>query len=194
MVEKITKWYVLLPYLNNYERHLLLRDFEEELKKSHQTLKKYIETLIKDKILIEVKRKKISTYSLNLENQLTYDYVSIGEKIKLKLSLEKSSILKRLYEILNSSFKISNFLVFGSFAKNLAGNDIDLLVIGKEDKNLQIAIKKFSNAYGIKIHKMQITQIKEINDAMAKEIYNKHIILNNSDFFVKFFGEKYGKA
>ena len=194
MIEKLTKWYVLLPYLNNYYRHLLLRDFEEELKKPHQTLTKYIGALKKDKVLIEVKRKKNSTYSLNLENWLTYEYISISEKIRLKMSIDQSGILRRLYELLCKSFKTNNFLVFGSFAKNLAGNDIDLLIVGKVDEKVGEVMKNFNSAYGIKLHRIQVNRIEDINDAMSREIYNKHIILNSFDFFLKFFWVKYGKA
>ena len=194
MIEKITKWYVLLPYLNNYRRYLLLRDFEQELSKPHQSLKKYIEALNKDNVLIEEGKKKNSTYYLNLENSLTYDYISISEKIRLKIALDKSSILKRMYEILSEFFKTNDFLVFGSFAKNLAGNDIYLLAIGKENNSLNDAIKKFSSAYGRKIHLIQTNKISGIDNALAKELYSKHIFLNSSDSFIKFFGGKYGEA
>ncbi len=98
MVRKITIWSVLLPYLRDYNRTLLLVDFEKELKIKHQTISKYIKELINNKILKKEKRDKNSSYSLNFKNPLIPDYLSISEKMRNFVLLDKSMLLKRLYE------------------------------------------------------------------------------------------------
>lgn len=189
MVKNITKWYVLLPYLKDYERHLLLSDFEKELRIAHQTIKRYIKRLLNENILKQEKKKRHTIYSLNLENPITYDYLSISEKLKTLNKLKKSTLLKRLYEFVSPFFLKNSFLIFGSFAKNLEGEDIDLLIIGK-NKQIRNKLKEFSETYDIKIHKIPLNDLKEINKTLAKEILKNHIILNNSDLFVTFFGGK----
>jgi predicted nucleotidyltransferase len=193
MVRKITKWYVLLPYLNDYGKHLLLSDFEKELKKPHQTIKKYIQLLIKERILEEESKDKHTTYKLNLENALTFEHLSIAEKVKLTEFMNKSALLRRMYEILSEFFSGNSFLIFGSFARNLKGRDIDLLIIGKTNNTLEKKLKEFRDTYGIEIHKIEIENLNDLDKTTKIEIMNKHIILSNSDIFIRFFSEMYGK-
>jgi len=190
MVRKITKWHLLFPYLNNYGRHLILVDFERELVSSHQMLKKYIYLLINEKIIISHREGKVKTYSLNFDNPAIYDYLSVAEKLMLEIKL-KNKLLKRFYDTISRFFSES-FIIFGSFAKNLKGNDLDILIIGKEGSQLSKSLKNFGEIYGLKIHKIVIPNINKLmNEALGKEIFKKHIILNNSDMFVRFFGELY---
>lgn len=186
MVRKITVWSVLLPYLQDYNRTLLLADFEKELKIKHQTLSKYIKELINNKILKKEKREKYSSYSLNFKNPLIFDYLSISEKMRTFVLLDKSMLLKRLYEQLSNFFSKNSFLIFGSFAEQLKGNDIDLLIIGKVNKELKKTIKEFSLTYGIKVH-IVATEIRDLTKTFIQEILKKHILLNNSDLFINLF-------
>ncbi len=186
MVRKITIWSVLLPYLRDYNRTLLLVDFEKELKIKHQTISKYIKELINNKILKKEKRDKHSSYSLNFKNPLIPNYLSISEKMRNFVLLDKSMLLKRLYEQLSNFFSENSFLIFGSFAEQLKGNDIDLLIIGKISKELKKTINDFSLTYGIKVHIVG-TEIRELTKTFIQEISKKHIILNNSDLFINLF-------
>jgi len=49
--------------------------------------------------------------------------------------ITESPLLKRFYESLSNFFSESSFLVFGSFAEQLKGNDIDLLIMENITKN-----------------------------------------------------------
>ncbi|MCK4730272.1 MAG: hypothetical protein KAT28_03045 [Candidatus Aenigmarchaeota archaeon] len=185
MVRKITIWYVLLPYLLNYKRNLLLADFEKELKIPHQTISKYLKQLTNEKILKTEKKEKHAIYSINFKNPFIYDYLSISEKIKTYNLMAKSPLLKRLHELFSKFFSESSFLVFGSFAEKLTGNDLDLLIVGKYNKELKETIKSFSLTYGIEIHSVP-TNMDNLTPAFIQEIAKKHIMINNSDLFVTF--------
>ena len=185
MVRKITIWYVLLPYLLNYKRNLLLADFEKELKIPHQTISKYLKQLTNEKILKTEKKEKHTIYSMNFKNFKVCDYLSISEKIKTFKLITESQLLKRFYESLSNFFFETSFLIFGSFAEKLKGNDIDLLIIGKYNKELKETIKSFSLTYGIEIHNVP-TNLDNLTPAFIQEIAKKHIMINNSDLFVTF--------
>ncbi|MFP4045881.1 MAG: nucleotidyltransferase domain-containing protein [Candidatus Aenigmatarchaeota archaeon] len=192
MVRKFTKWDILIPYLYDYQKTMLLADFERELDKPHQTVKRYLVQLIQEKVITEDERKKHTTYRLNLENPLTFTYLGLAEKFNLFSRLEENRMVKRLFEKCSDFFSTHSFLVFGSYAVGREGNDIDLFVIGECDDELEGVLDKFGKTYK-KIHKVQVKNKKELNKSFLKELLRKHIIFNNSDLFVQLFGDLYGK-
>jgi len=101
-------------------------------------------------------------------------------------------LLKVLFEKLSSFFIDNTFLIFGSSVKKIGkGSDIDLLVIGKLDFNR--VINEFEEVYNKKIHKIQVSGLSKLNDTLIKEIYKKHLIFNNTEQIVRFFGGLYEK-
>lgn len=193
MIKKVTKWHILLPYLLDYRRSLILADFEEELGKPHQTLKPYIENLVKKSILSKEERKRHTTYRLNLENPFTYPHLSVAEKIRTDSILTENTLLKRLYENLSIYFPSRLFLVFGSYGLNKSGNDIDLLLIGDYPESLREEVKNFSETYK-EVHVTDVKSRSELDRRFLKEIIKKHVIFSGVDYFVEIFGDFYGKA
>lgn len=190
MVKKITKIRIIDLYTNSYGRRYYLREMAELLKKPHQTIKPYVEGLVKEKILIKNKRKKIIEYSLNFNNKQLYDYLTIAEKEKLAERMKEDLILKVLFEKLSAFFSKDIFVIFGSSVYKIKkDSDIDLLIIGKS--NLSKEIKDFEDIYNRKIHKIQVIDIKKISSALIKEVYKKHILLNETERIIRFFGELY---
>jgi len=186
MVRKITPSKIIGLYLNDYNRRYYLRELACLLKKSHQTIKPYLKTLIKGEVLIENKRKNITEYNLNFKNKKIYDYLTIAEKEKLIRRLEQDTLLKILFEKLSIYFQDNTFIIFGSAVdKTKNKSDIDLLVIGKKKCK---QIKNFEEIYNKKIHKIQITNIEKLTSTLIKEIFKKHLILNNTEQIVRFFG------
>ena len=100
MVRKITKWHLMIPFLGDYTRNVILADIERELEVPHQTLKKHADLMVKTSILIEERKPRNILYRINRENSMVLNYLSTAEKIILEETLEKSMILKRLYEVL----------------------------------------------------------------------------------------------
>jgi predicted nucleotidyltransferase len=168
-------------FLDDLSKQINLSEFENYFKKPHQTIKKHLTKLVNSNILIETKKNKFLFYKLNLEYKLTKEYLIICEKERLINFLKKEILFSRLYGLLSDFFITSNCLVFGSSVKNKDYNDIDLLILSK-DNNIKKVIKKFQEIYSIKIH-LILTNEKELNKTFLKELKNNHIIFNNHDYF-----------
>lgn len=192
MVRKITKSKIITQFVNDYGKKYYLREIASLLKRPHQTIKPYIEELVEKKILIGNERKNITEYSLNFKNKQIYDYLVIAEKERLMERLSEEVILKILFEKLFPFFLRDTFLIFGSSAEKIQkGSDIDLLIIGKSDINK--AIDEFEEIYNKKIHKVQVSSMNKLSSTLIKEIYKKHLIFNNTEQMIRFFGELHEK-
>lgn len=190
MVKKITSITIIEQYLNDYGRKYYLRELASVLKKPHQTVKPYVENLVKEGILVKNKRRNLTEYSLNLKDKKMYDYLIIAEKEKLMGRLKEDVFLAVLFEKLSAFFEKNTFVIFGSAAdKTLKHADIDLLVVGK--KNISGEIEDFEKVYSKKIHKIQITSLERLSLTFIKELYRKHIIFDNTEQIVRFFGVLY---
>ncbi|MBI2543564.1 MAG: hypothetical protein HYW24_05270 [Candidatus Aenigmarchaeota archaeon] len=193
MVKKITNVQITGLYLNDYGRMLYLRESASLLGKPHQTIKPYVESLVKEGVLIKNERKNLTEYSLNFKNKAVYDHLIIAEKEKLMERLKVDTLLRVLFEKLSPFFGKNVFVIFGSAVDKIQkGSDIDLLVIGKQ--NISNELEDFENIYNKKIHKIQITNIENLTLALIKEIYKKHIIFNNTEQVVRFFGGLYEQS
>jgi len=186
MVRKITKWHAIIPFLGNHQRHLILADMERELKVPHQTIKKYADILVQGKILLKETKPKNILYSLNKENTMTLNYLTSAEKIVLEEALEKSILLKRLYEVLSPHIGENIFILFGSSAGGRIGEDIDLLSIGK--KNVKVTTTSFEKTFGKKIHLLSSKDFS-IGKTLLKEVMKKHIIFSGFERSVQEFWE-----
>ncbi len=190
MVKKVTNIKIIEQYLNDYDKRFYLRELASLLKKPHQTIKPYVEKLAKENILTKVERKNITEYSLNFKDKRAYDYLIIAEKEKLIEKLKEETLLNILFEKLSSFFEKNIFIIFGSSVDKIQQkSDIDLLIIGKQN----ISVEDFEKVYNRKIHKIQIKGIEELTLTMTKEIYKKHIIFNNTEQIIRFFGSLYEK-
>ena len=190
MVKKVTNAKILIQFLNNYGRKYYLREIADLLKTSHQAIKPYLENLVSKKVLVKIKIKNLVEYSLNFENKQIYSYLSIAESENLNNILNKEIILKLLFEKLSNFFTKNTFIIFGSSVeKAKKGSDIDLLIVGKS--NAMKVIFNFEEIYNKKIHKVQIDNLNKLNKTLIKEIYKKHIIFNNTEQIVRFFGNLY---
>ena len=190
MVRKITYIDLLRLYLTDYSRRYYLRELADLLKKPHQTIKPYLESLVKEKVLIKYERKNITEYGLNFKNNRIYDYLTVAEKDRLNKRLTEDTLLEILFEKLSAAFNKNFFVIFGSSViKTQKNSDIDLLVIGSED--VDKIIDSFQEVYNKLVHKIQVKKLNGISLALIKEIYKKHLILNNTESVVRYFGELY---
>lgn len=187
MVKKVTKTKIIAQFVSGYGKKFYLRELADLLKKPHQTIKPYVEELVKEGILIKNKRKNIVEYGLNFKNKQIYDYLVIAEKERLMERLDEEILLKVLFEKFSVLFTNNTLLIFGSSAEKLQkGSDVDLLVIGKS--NINKIIDEIKEVYNKKVHKVQVNNLNKLNDTLIKEIYKKHLIFNNTEQIVRFFG------
>ena len=67
-----------MQFVNNYNKKYYLRELADLLKKPHQTIKPYVEKLVKEGILIKNQRKNIVEYGINFKSKQIYDYLVIA--------------------------------------------------------------------------------------------------------------------
>ena len=195
MVNKITKTKIIRLFANNYEKRYYLREIASLLKKPHQTVKPYVESLTKERILIKNQRKNIVEYTLNFNNNQLIDYLVIAEKERLIKRLNEDTLLKTFLEKISAYFIKNTFLIFGSSTEKIQrSSDIDLLIIGNVNKSrIEKSISEFEKIYNKKIHKVQISDLSKLTHALTKEIYKKHLIFNNTEQIVRFFVDLHEK-
>ena len=192
MVRKVTNTEIIGLFLTDYSKRYYLREMSVLLKKPHQTIKPHLDALVKENILLKNERKNITEYSLNFNNKRIYDYLTIAEKDKFFKRINEDTLIKILSEKFAVFFRSNTFIIFGSAVNKIQpGSDIDLLVIGKQ--NITKYIDDFEKIYNKKIHKIQINKLNNLTLTLAKEIYKKHLILNNTEEVIRFFGELYEK-
>jgi predicted nucleotidyltransferase len=178
----------LRVYLGDFNKFFSLGDFEKLFKIPHQTIKRSLSILVKKKVLIEEKKGKFLFYTLNINNPLSYEYLSICEKEKTFDFLE-NKLFYLLYEKLFPFFLNKSFVIFGSAANSKSFNDIDLLVFEKsKDSMIETVIHDFESEYSIKVHVIE-TDEKNIKGGFIHEVKKNHIILNNHDYFVRLFSK-----
>lgn len=178
----VKKYTYLEPFLQTPKKTYSLQELEEFFATPHQTIKKQVTKLVEENILIEDKRKRFLFYTINLENPLTLDAISITEKIRLQKRLQEEPLLQQLYEELSPFFNNTNILLFGS-ATTTKFNDIDLIIIGK-NKEIKKKILLFEQTFNKPIEALY-TNFRNISETLHKEIIKKHIIFNNHDYFTK---------
>lgn len=190
MVKKVTKAKIIGQFVNDYGKKYYLREIATLLGKPHQTIRPYIDELLGESLLKKDTRKNVTDFSLNFKNKCIYDYLVIAEKEKLIEKLGTETMLKILYEKLSPHFEDNTFVLFGSSVNKVEKeSDIDLLVIGKV--NLNKFLSEFQGVYNKKLHKIQIINLSKLSHILAKEIYKKHLILNNTESIVRFFAKQH---
>ncbi len=186
MVKKITKYNIIACFLNDYSKKFYLRELASLLDKPHQTIKPYVEELVKEQVLVKIQRKNLVEYNLNLQSRKIWDYLIIAEKERLIKKLDSEAAMKILFERLSDFLFNNTFIIFGSSVDKIKkGSDIDLLLIGKS--NIDKVISEFEEIYNKKIHKIKVSSLNKINTTLTKEIYKKHLILNNTEQVINFF-------
>ena len=186
MVRKFTKTKILQIYLNDYDKAHYLEEIAQAMGTSHQTIKPYVEELVKENILEKKQRKKITDYVLNRDNPATYTNIAIAEQERTMEAIKKDRMLKTLYEKTAKHFDNATIIIFGSATENTEkANDIDILCVG--DAKIEKTLQDFKEIYTKKTHLIKIISWKEISDTLIKEIKKKHIIFNNTEEAVRQF-------
>ena len=192
MVRKVTNTEIIGLFLTDYSKRYYLREMAILLKKPHQTIKPHVESLVREQVLLKNERKNITEYSLNFNNKRIYDYLTIAEKDNFFKRINEDTLIRILSEKLTVFFRSNIFIIFGSAVNKIhPDSDIDLLVVGKKD--MAKYIDDFEKIYNKRIHKIQINKLNDLTLTLVKEIYKKHLILNNTEEVIRFFGDLYEK-
>lgn len=191
--EKITNYEfaILNLYRSNYNSNLHARAIAKLLGTSHVTLLPHLRRLEKSKVLVSRRVGKNKEYSLNPDNVITKDYLTIAEKLEAIKYLQKNFLIKKISEQLLTLNLTGSIMLFGSYAKNYATqtSDIDILYLGKLTETQKLEIKKIGKIYGKEINVKTSTTDNFIEglksrDTLTKEIIKKHIAIQNPELFV----------
>lgn len=170
-------------YLDDLNKSVSLSEFEKYFNKSHQIIKLHLKELVERNILIEDKRARFLFYKLNKKNPLLFEYISICEKERLFMFLNRNELFNRLYELVHDDIKESKILIFGSCVKSDKFNDIDILLIPKNDLII-LKLKDFMKTYDVKLHIIN-TLDKNLTVSFINEIRINHIMFNEHDYFLR---------
>ena len=173
----------LEPFLDNLNKSVGLSEFESHFNTPHQTVKKHLSVFTESGALKEEKKKRLLSYSLDLKNPLTREYLIICEKERLFNFLEKNTLFRRLYETVSPFFGESRILIFGSAVGEKRFNDIDVLVLGGGE-SIKKELAKFGRTYSVKFHIIQ-TRAEDLSPAFISELRKKHIIFNSHESFLE---------
>ncbi len=193
MVEKITnlKLEIINLFKSDYSTQFHVREMAKLTKKSHVTLLPHLKALEKDKILISKTIGKNKQYSLNFENIITKNYLTLSETVATTSFLEQIFIIKKITKEIFNLNLVGTMILFGSYAKKTfqEDSDIDLFYLGQIiDKEIQ-NIRNIGRTYGkaINVKKSTIKNFEfglRKKDPLIIEIIKNHIILQNPEQFV----------
>lgn len=169
-------------YLDDLNKSVSLGEFENQLKKPHQTIKQHLTNLVKEKVLIESKRGRFLFYTLNKSNLSLVEYLSVCEKERL-FDFLKDPLFFRLYNQVSPHLNTNPVLIFGSAVGSKKYNDVDILVISK-DKKILSALKDFEKTYSVKLHIVQ-TGEKSLTESFIRELKKRHIIFSSHTYFLR---------
>jgi len=138
-----TLWKVLHYFFNHPYDEIYLRELAKKANVSVFSAKKAIDELIKEKILIEIKRGKMRYVKANTSN-LFFRHLKIAFSIK---KIEESGLIEYLIKNVPA---IHSIILFGSMARGEddENSDVDLLVIGQRKK---LDLSKFEKKVGREI-------------------------------------------
>ncbi|MBU0459468.1 MAG: nucleotidyltransferase domain-containing protein [Nanoarchaeota archaeon] len=193
MVEKTTiiKTKIFNLFRSDYLARFHVREMAKLLQKSHVTLLPHLKALEKDKVLLAKTIGKNKVYSLNFENIITKNYLTISETVETIIFLEQIFLIKKITtEIFNLNLR-GTIILFGSYAKKTfkEESDIDIFYLGQITNQKIEEIKKIGKTYGktINVKKSTLNNFEtglRKKDPLIIEIIKNHVLLQNFEQFV----------
>lgn len=131
MYQKITQLKVLSLFMDNpYEKHYL-REAARRLKISPMTLKRSLDFLLKNNLILKEKSKNQILYSANIQNP-AFRHIKISRSLSV---LMQKGIVEFIKEKVPS---VSSIILYGSYAKGeeTKDSDMDILIITSVKRNI----------------------------------------------------------
>lgn len=124
LYQKITQLKVLSLFLENPHSSYYLRESARMLNMDPMTVKRALNLLVNDDLLIRTEEKNRTLYKANVENPAL-------RHIKISYNLSELREKNLVDFILNKMKSVSSIMLFGSFAKGANDNesDVDILII-----------------------------------------------------------------
>jgi predicted nucleotidyltransferase len=168
LYQKVAHLKVLSHFFENPFEDFYLRELARLLKISPMTVKRALEVLVKDGLIIREEKKNQILYRANMEN-FAFRFAKISYNLSL---LDKNNIVEYL---LNQNPGISSIVLYGSFAKgeNDKNSDLDILVISTP-KNIDT--KTLSKRLKIDVNIMNFTSTQWTKQAKTNRAFYLDVI------------------
>lgn len=177
MVNKLTHYFILEPFLTRLHDELHLAELSKLLGEPHVTVRLWLNELVSKGVLTRRTKGRLTLYSLRREQQNIIEYLTIAEKHKLIRRCEQDLVLREFVHVLVHNVR-SMSVIFGSAAESAKANDIDLLLIGKADTS---QFKDIAKRLNVGLHCVIIKRLDDVSAALKVEIGKKHLIIKGSE-------------
>lgn len=178
-------------YINNGVKiSKLLREASVSQKIGYQ----HVEELVKTGILKEENNGSLRIIKPNISNETGILIYSLIEKEREFELIEKRPKIKNaIQKIKKESIKydIESIILFGAFINKLGNENIDILVISKNDEKkiipfLQECFKEVENAVSARIlSKEGFKRFRETKSDLYQALFTNHICVYNTQEFLK---------
>lgn len=181
MEQKIYKYEVILNLIRDNNH---LRKIAKELNTNHMTIKRVLDSLVKENVLDVKKQGRNNIFSIKrtLEAQsvvFSAELYNFSRFINRHIEL-KQDIMKL------KSLPLNIIVIFGSYAKGNATNKSDIDIYAEtEDNKIKRELEKINSKFSVKIGRYNKDSL------LIKEIERDHIIVKGVEQFYeknKFFG------
>ncbi len=138
--QQIIPLQILKFFIENPYQEIYLRELAKKLKFSPFAIKKYVDILSRENLILEERKANLRYFKANTNN-LFFRQLKIAFNVNL---IEKSGLINYLKENMSN---VSSIVLFGSMAKaeDTQESDIDVLIIGKEK---YLNLNKFEEKIG----------------------------------------------
>ena len=173
-------------FTNGFDNEFYIREAQRTLKISPRTSQTVLADLERRGVIESKKRGKIISYRLK-KNEISRRYMTFCEEYKSIGFLSGNAMIAEIIEKIGGCIDGIG-VIFGSYAKGLAGkdSDLDVFVAGTYDRE---RIDTVSQTYGIdisvKCYPLENFRKAMRGDILVKEVLKSHIVFLNSEEFVK---------
>ncbi len=185
---KIFEVFALAPFAE-FTRKQIKKDLNE---KSNNVLALAINLLKRENVLLEKKIGKSGILTLNLDNNLTIDYIALCNNQRIGEIAEKG--VKRLIKEIDFITPFYTVVIFGSYAvhKQKKSSDLDIAVFIESEENrkkIEAAIRsaKLKTLLEIDAHVISKAEMIEMlinnEENLGKQIAKKHMAVCNHKIF-----------
>ncbi|PIU88265.1 hypothetical protein COX58_03095 [archaeon CG_4_10_14_0_2_um_filter_Archaea_38_6] len=153
------------------------RELARKVRMSHMGVIKVLSSLKKGNVVDYVTEGRNKIYSLKktIESKA---YIIMAEEYKLLKIIQKYPLLRNITEKLQKNDKIIIALLFGSYAKGIAGKNSDIDVyIDTENKNIKKEAEQISTKLSVKIGQYDESSL------LIKEINKNHAIIKGVEAY-----------
>ncbi|MBN1923342.1 MAG: nucleotidyltransferase domain-containing protein [Nanoarchaeota archaeon] len=156
------------------------RELARKVKMSHVGVSKILSSLSKRNVVDYVTEGKNKIYSLKKTIE-SKTYIFMAEEYKLLKTIQKYPLLRNVIEKLQNNDKISIALLFGSYAKGIAGKESDIdIYIDTMNKGVKKEVEGINTKISLKIGNYDESSL------LIKEINKNHVIIKGVEaYYVK---------